>query len=138
MSDKNLTILIIATIALFFGTYFSYLYLSDKGRSVKEEVSIEKKEKKVDPRFTVTLTGCSRVSDRTEIRGVVRNTGTVELRYFTVKSIFKNKVGRIIETGVIYAVREKPLKPGESVDFYGRSTVSNVWKCNAEALDWWS
>lgn len=138
MSNRNITILIVVTIILVFGVYFYFLYFQDNGQAEQIGASVPKKEEKTDPRFRVTLTGCARVRDRTELRGVVRNTGTVDLRYFTVKSIFKNKDGRIIEIGTIYVIKEKPLKPGESVNFQAMSKVSNVSKCNAEALDWWS
>lgn len=138
MSDKHLFQLISVVVLLFFSVYFAFLYL---GRDKQvPEIANEKEEsiEKPNPNLRVLLSACKRVKDKTEVSGRVINTGNVDLRYVTVQSLFKDKNNRIIERGVIFVVKDVPLPPGESVDFRGLSKRTNVQKCNAEPLDWWS
>lgn len=137
MSTHNLTLLIIAAIILFFGSLFLHLHFKQESRPASPETEILTEPEKAQPRVSVLVTGCSRMIDRVVVSGVVNNIGIDDLGFVTVKSIFKNQNNLIIETGIIYAVKEKPLKPGESVEFQGISKTSNVRKCNVEALDWW-
>ncbi|MDH5737090.1 MAG: DUF2393 domain-containing protein [Gammaproteobacteria bacterium] len=137
MSDKHLLVTIIAVVVTFFGVFFLMLDKKDDKVLVDALTDTEKADKP-QPGLRVVMTGCSRVQERTEVSGKVVNTGNVDLKFVTVQSIFKDEHNRVIEKGVISVVRDKPLAPGESITFRGRSTRSNVHKCNAEPLDWWS
>ena len=67
----------------------------------------------------------------------IENVGTVDLHYVTVKSIWKNAAGMVIETNEIYALSNGALAPGDRKEFHDVTDLTTAARCNAEPIDWW-
>jgi hypothetical protein len=100
---------------------------------------VQQSEPKRISRVRAVVGDCSRIGNRTRLQGSVRNTGNTTLGLVTVQSLWKNKDGLVLGTGVVFVVNQSnPLEPGDSRDFEDVTQLSNVTKCNVEPLDWGS
>lgn len=136
MSDKAITILIGLVLAVFLGSVVVHNMTQEPAPVVKPEQVVPGPSRR--PMAKAILTRCQRVNDHVEMSGYVENTGTVELTYVTVQSIWKDANGRVLERGVVYAVDNTSLKVGEKREFTDSTDRPRVAKCNVETLDWWS
>jgi hypothetical protein len=72
------------------------------------------------------------------LAGYVENTGNTDLSFVTVTALWKDKNALVIETAVIYVVKDVILKPGERREFEASAEKSRAARCNVELLDWWT
>jgi hypothetical protein len=57
----------------------------------------------------------------------------------TVQSIWKDKHGTVVDTGLVYVLSEESvLQPGETKTFMDTTELRNIARCNVRALDWWA
>ncbi|MDZ7685912.1 MAG: hypothetical protein U5O39_13645 [Gammaproteobacteria bacterium] len=64
------------------------------------------------------MTECNRdAARRLYMKGVIVNSGTQDLRYVTVRSIWKNRVGLEVGGETFYALAGTVLRPGEQQPF---------------------
>ena len=84
------------------------------------------------------MSSCERIHDRTQLRGYVENTGNTDLSFVTVTAMWKDMNGLVIESAIIYAVRDLALAPGERREFEASSEKNRAARCNVELLDWWA
>lgn len=138
MSNRGLTALIIVVIALAFSFLLYRTWFVAEPSPEQSGPAEAVKDEARKPRIRVVMTRCARVAGRTELEGYVENTGTVTLRFVTVQSLWKDENGLIVGTDVIYVVSNDTLEPGERRTFRDVTRLSNVRKCNARPLDWWS
>lgn len=138
MTNRALTALIIGVLIVVLGGLWYRAWQLERPARGPGQNAREEPEAKRRPQVRVEMTRCRRVYGRTEMEGYVENIGTVDLQYVTVQSIWKDSVGRIIGTDVIYVVTEESLKPGERRAFHDVTPMSNAARCNARPLDWWS
>ena len=90
------------------------------------------------PGVRARMSSCERIHDRTQLQGYVENTGNTDLSFVTVTAMWKDKNGLVIESAIIYAVRDKVLAPGERREFEASSEKDRAARCNVELLDWWA
>ncbi len=138
MSNRALAALIVIVVLLVLGGLLYRAYFMDEAVEPGVLAPTEEKSEQRRPRVKVVVTACRRVYGRTEMEGYVENTGSVDLRFITVQSVWKDANGVIIDTDVIYVVNEEILKPGERKSFHDVTRRSAAEKCNARPLDWWS
>jgi hypothetical protein len=120
---------------LLFGGYVA----PDLQKNGNGTTEVQQSEPKRVSRVHAVVGSCSRIGNRTRLRGSVRNTGNATLGLVTVQSLWKNKDGLVLGTGVVYVVNQSdPLEPGDSRDFEDVTLLSNVTRCNVEPLDWGS
>ncbi len=83
------------------------------------------------------LTECNKDRVRIEAKGYIENTGNVDLRFVTVKVIWSNSYGLVVEENQFYALNDEVLAPGEKRSFTDVTDRSTVTQCNVEPVDWW-
>ncbi len=93
---------------------------------------------KKQPGVRARMSSCERIHDRTQLRGYVENTGNTDLSFVTVTAMWKDMNGLVIESAIIYAVRDLALAPGERREFEASSEKNRAARCNVELLDWWA
>jgi len=88
---------------------------------------------------SATLTECNRneSNNRTRAKGYITNTGNVDLHYVTVKVLWLNNSGLVVEADETYALNDKILTPGQSKTFTADTTRMTAVECNVETIDWW-
>ena len=114
-------------------------YVQPDAQQKRDGTEVQQSEPKRISRVRAVVGDCSRIGNRTRLQGSVRNTGNTTLGLVTVQSLWKNKDGLVLGTGVVFVVSQSnPLEPGDSRDFEDTTQLSNVTKCNVEPLDWGS
>ena len=84
------------------------------------------------------LSECNkRPGAKTTAKGHITNVGNVDLHYVTVKLMWLNSVGLLVEAKETYALNNEILPPGESRSFIGFSQKASAVRCNVETVDWW-
>ena len=84
------------------------------------------------------LTECNRSrGTRTIAKGHITNIGNVDLHYVTVKVLWLNDSGLLVEANETYALNNDILPPGESREFIDVTQKVSAVKCNVETIDWW-
>ncbi len=131
-----LTLLILAVLAVGAVYVLISTHESDEPESVTgPEAEAEPARR---PGVGVSMEGCKRQGDIVVVIGHVENTGTVDLTHVTVRTIWKNKSGLVIRTGLAYAVDGTPLAPGEKRSFRDTTEGRLVETCKVEILDYWA
>ncbi len=139
MTDRKLTILIVAAVVLVLGT----IVVRNWPQSSEEDVALPEPEKfssepKRSTLVKAVLTECDkRPGARTTAKGHITNVGNVDLHYVTVKLMWLNSVGLLVEAKETYALNDEILPPGESRSFIGFSQKVTAVRCNVETVDWW-
>ena len=114
-------------------------YVHPEDRLKGDGTEVQQDQPKRVSRVSAVVGDCTRIGNRTRLQGSVRNTGNTTLGLVTVQSLWKNKDGLVLGTGVVYVVNQgNPLEPGDSRDFEDVTRLSNVTRCNVEPLDWGS
>jgi hypothetical protein len=137
MSDRAMNIAIILALGLLV-TYFVY------ARFFRPEVVViaEPVEEILVPDTRTAarakLSSCKRVQNRTQLTGYVENIGNTDLAFVTVTALWKDKNAMVIETAIIYVVKDVILKPGERREFEASAEKNRAASCNVELLDWWT
>jgi hypothetical protein len=73
------------------------------------------------------------------VEGHISNKGNVPVTMVTVQSIWKDKQGRVVDTGLVYVLSEDSvLQPGETKTFMDTTELRDIARCNVRALDWWA
>jgi hypothetical protein len=137
MNDRTLTALIVITVLAVVGWLVYRDNLEDEAldtRAPKAEVEIEKRTTHVHS----WLTDCNRSGNSRMIaNGLIRNAGTTDLHYVTVKVLWINAQGLLVEANELYALNNEVLKPGETVGFTDTTEKLSATQCNVESVDWW-
>ena len=137
MSNRAMIIAIMLALAALMG----YIVLE---RFVRSDVVVEMAPvaevlpSKKQPGVRARMSSCERIHDRTQLRGYVENTGNTDLSFVTVTAMWKDMNGLVIESAIIYAVRDLALAPGERREFEASSEKNRAARCNVELLDWWA
>lgn len=139
MTDQKLTILIVVVVVLVVGTivFRNWPQLSEEGSAlpVPEKSSSEPKRSTL---VKAVLTECNkRPGARTTAKGHITNVGNVDLHYVTVKLMWLNSVGLLVEAKETYALNNEILPPGESRPFMDFTQKVSAVRCNVETVDWW-
>ncbi|MBT5155244.1 MAG: hypothetical protein HOM44_14240 [Gammaproteobacteria bacterium] len=139
MTDQKLTILIVVVVVLVLGI----LVFRNWPQLSEEEFALPLPEKtssapKRSTLVKAVLTECNkRPGARTTAKGHITNVGNVDLHYVTVKLMWLNSVGLLVEAKETYALNNEILPPGESRSFIGFSQKVSAVRCNVETVDWW-
>ena len=139
MSDRKLTYLIACVVLLVVGTllYRDWAFVGVDHAALP----VQKKPSQIAKRSTMvkaTLTECNKRSGTgTLAKGHITNVGNVNLHYVTVKLLWLNSVGLLVETKETYALNNEILSPGESREFMDVTRKVSAVKCNVETIDWW-
>ena len=137
MSNRAMIIAIMLALAALMG----YIVLERFFRSdvvVEMAPVAEVLPSKKQPGVRARMSSCERIHDRTQLRGYVENTGNTDLSFVTVTAMWKDMNGLVIESAIIYAVRDVALTPGERREFEASSEKNRAARCNVELLDWWA
>jgi len=137
MSNRAMIIAIMLALAALMG----YIVLERFFRSdvvVEMAPVAEVLPSKKQPGVRARMSSCERIHDRTQLRGYVENTGNTDLSFVTVTAMWKDMNGLVIESAIIYAVRDLVLAPGERREFEASSEKNRAARCNVELLDWWA
>ena len=115
MTDRSMTILGVLLVVLAVGWLLSRAYLQPDVVRKGDGTELQQSEPKRISRVRAVVGDCSRIGNRTRLQGSVRNTGNTTLGLVTVQSLWKNKDGLVLGTGVVYVVNQSnPLEPGDS------------------------
>jgi hypothetical protein len=139
MTDRKLTILIVAAVVLVLGT----IVVRNWPQSSEEDFALPMQEKsssepKRSTLVKAVLSECNKRSGaKTTAKGHITNVGNVDLHYVTVKLMWLNAVGLLVEAKETYALNNEILPPGESRSFIGFSQKASAVRCNVETVDWW-
>ncbi|MBT6584858.1 MAG: hypothetical protein HON77_11195 [Gammaproteobacteria bacterium] len=139
MTDQKLTILIVVVVVLVLGI----LVFRNWPQLSEEEFALPLPEKtssapKRSTLVKAVLTECNkRPGARTTAKGHITNVGNVDLHYVTVKLMWLNSVGLLVEAKETYALNNEILPAGESRSFIGFSQKVSAVRCNVETVDWW-
>jgi len=137
MSNRAMIIAIMLALAALMG----YIVLERFFRSdvvVEMAPVAEVLPSKKQPGVRARMSSCERIHDRTQLRGYVENTGNTDLSFVTVTAMWKDMNGLVIESAIIYAVRDLALAPGKRREFEASSEKNRAARCNVELLDWWA
>ena len=139
MTDRKLTLLIVAALVLVLGTIVvrNWPQSSEEGFAspMQEKSSLEPKRSTL---VKAVLSECNkRPGAKTTAKGHITNVGNVDLHYVTVKLMWLNSVGLLVEAKETYALKNEILPPGESRSFIGFSQKASAVRCNVETVDWW-
>jgi hypothetical protein len=139
LSDRSIAILGASLVLVAVGWLLFRAYVTPDFQKIGNGIEVQQSEPKRVSRVNAVAGDCSRIGNRTRLQGSVRNTGNTTLGLVTVQSLWKNKDGLVLGTGVVYVVNQSdPLEPGDSRDFEDVTQLSNVTRCNVEPLDWGS
>ena len=138
MADRRLAFIIAVAVAIIIGTLSYRAYFpGGEVELVPLEVLEEAADKQRQTRVWAVLKECNRTGNRTEAQGYIENTGNVELNYVTVKVIWSNREGLVIEENELYALSNQPLAPGETRNFTDVTEKTTAAQCNVKPVDWW-
>jgi hypothetical protein len=139
LTDRSIAILSASLVLVIVGWLLFRAYEAPDFQKIGNGAEVQQSEPKRLSRVNAVVGDCSRIGNRTRLQGSVRNTGNTTLGLVTVQSLWKNKDGLVLGTGVVYVVSQNnPLEPGDSRDFEDVTQLSNVTRCNVEPLDWGS
>lgn len=139
MTDQKLTILIVVVVVLVLGI----LVFRNWPQLSEEEFALPLPEKtssapKRSTLVKAVLTECNkRPGARTTAKGHITNVGNVDLHYVTVKLLWLNSAGLLVEAKETYVLNNEILPPGESRPFIDFSQKVSAVRCNVETIDWW-
>ena len=137
MNERHLPLIAVASLVLIVLGYWFFSKPAPE-QAAPKMLDIPPVEK-VSTRVEATMTNCARRGDTTRVEGLVHNRGSIDVTRVTVQSIWKDGLGTVKSTGLIYAVAEGvKLKPGASVSFIDTTKQRGVERCNVRALDWWA
>jgi hypothetical protein len=139
MTDRKLTILIVAAVVLVLGTIAvrNWPQSSEEGFALPRQEN-SSSEPKRSTLVKAVLTECNKQPGaKTTAKGHITNVGNVDLHYVTVKLMWLNSVGLLVEAKETYALNNEILPPGESRSFIGFSQKASAVRCNLETVDWW-
>ena len=136
LSDKTLTLLILAVLVAGAGYLLFVNRTSNAPIAAPGPVTEPAPARR--PGVGVSMEACKRQGDIVVVLGHVENTGTVDLTHVTVRTIWKDKAGFVIRTGLAYAVDGTPLAPGERRGFRDTTEGRSVESCKVEILDYWA
>jgi hypothetical protein len=85
--------------------------------------------------YTGTTEGSS---DYIYLQGYLENRGDVSVKFVRVQLLWRNKEGKTVEVGEVFAVRDEPLAPGERASFEDSKKNYLIQKCGSKVLDWWA
>ena len=95
--------------------------------------------KVVKTRVDAVMTDCARRGSTTRVEGSIRNLGSIGVTRVTVQTIWKDELGQVKDTGLVYLVGEgEYLAPGAWMPFVDTTELRGVARCNVRALDWWA
>jgi hypothetical protein len=138
LSDKTLAIIIGLIVAMAFAVLWYRNHYVDRAVEPSSVVTrVPEAEAKRETRVKVRVLSCDRNYQRTEMRGVLLNTGNVELHYVRVRSLWKNDHAMVIGSDIFYALNGEVLAPEQQRPFVAVTELSTATRCNAEAVDWW-
>ncbi|MBO6655279.1 MAG: hypothetical protein JJ934_00215 [Pseudomonadales bacterium] len=139
MNDRLLTILIIIVVATVVGSlaYRNYFMNGEAEPEVLMGGDWEPIEEERVTAAWAKLTECTQKGSKIEALGYVENTGNVDLTYVTVKVIWSNRHGLIVEENEKYALNNETLAPGETKKFADTTNSLTATQCNVEPVDWW-
>jgi len=105
-------------------------------------ISVESPDEVVTPNTRTAarakVLSCTRVYNRIQLKGYVENIGNTDLSFVTVTALWKDENSRVVESAIVYAVKDMILSPGERSEFEASSEKSRAARCNVELLDWWT
>ena len=139
MTNQKLTILIVVVVAVVVGTLlyrdWPQSVVEDSAFTVPEKASSEPKR---STQVKAILTECNkRRGAKTTMKGHITNVGNVDLHYVTVKLLWLNSAGLLVEAKETYVLNNEILPPGESRPFIDFSQKVSAVRCNVETIDWW-
>jgi len=144
MTNQKLTALIAAVVIVVVGSLFYRTLLYQTGSVADPEASAPgtletlDTEPKRSTQVKATLTDCNRSQGaRTIAKGHITNIGNVDLHYVTVKVLWLNSSGLLVEANETYALNNDILPPGESREFVDVTRKVSAVTCNVETIDWW-
>ncbi len=141
MNDRNLTIAIVVAVIVVVGTlaYRAYFVEPESTEDISEEVAEVPLEETRRTAAWAKLTECNKADGKNliEAKGYVENTGNVDLNYVTVKVIWSNRHGLVVEETEMYALNNEVLPPGAKKEFTDVTEHPRVTQCNVEPVDWW-
>ncbi len=138
MKDRSLTILISAIVIIVVGVlvYRAYLMPAPLPEGTVTTEVLPYEEARETSAWAV-ISECRRSGGRTVATGIVENTGNVDLNYVTVKVMWINRAGLIVEENEMYALNNEKLAPGETKQFTDVTERTTVVQCNVEPVDYW-
>ena len=139
MTNQKLTILIVVVVVAVVGTLlyrdWPQSVVEDSALTVPEKASSEPKR---STQVKAILTECNkRRGAKTTMKGHITNVGNVDLHYVTVKLLWLNSAGLLVEAKETYVLNNEILPPGESRPFIDFSQKVSAVRCNVETIDWW-
>ena len=139
MTDRRLALVIAVVVVLILGTLVYRHYLpGDETKIVPATISEEDTGEKRRTRVYAELTECRKSGGgKTQAKGFIENTGNVDLNYVTVKVIWSNYEGLVIEENELYALSNHSLAPGETKSFTDVTEKTTAEQCNVKPVDWW-
>jgi hypothetical protein len=139
LTDRSIAILGASLVLVAVGWLLFRAYVTPDFEKNGNGTEVQQSEPKRVSSVKAVVGDCSRIGNRTRLQGSIRNTGNTTLGLVTVQSLWKNKDGLVLGTGIVYVVNQSdPLEPGASRDFEDVTQLSNVTRCNVEPLDWGS
>jgi hypothetical protein len=139
MTSQNLSFLITVVVVLVVGTLVYRTWpATDAGNSGLTIPGNRNEEAERSTQVKAILTECNRSQGaRTIAKGHITNIGNVDLHYVTVKVLWLNSTGFLVEANETYALNNEILPPGESREFIDVTRKVSAVKCNVETIDWW-
>jgi hypothetical protein len=139
MTSQNLSFLITVVVVLVVGTLVYRTWpTTDTGNSGLTIPVNRNEEPERSTQVKAILTECNRSQGaRTIAKGQITNIGNVDLHYVTVKVLWLNSTGLLVEANDTYALNNEILTPGESREFIDVTRKVSAVKCNVETIDWW-
>lgn len=139
MTDQKLTIMIVVAVMLVVGTLlyrdWPKLGVEESALTVPEKTVSEPKR---STQVKAILTECNkRPGAKTMAKGHITNVGNVDLHYVTVKFLWMNSAGLLVEAKETYVLNDEILPPGESRPFVDFTRKVSAVRCNVETVDWW-
>ena len=143
MTNQKLTVLIAVVVVLVVGTLlYRTLYSKSSGAAADHSTLgiLERldSEPERSTQVKAVLTECNRnQGGRTIAKGHITNIGNVDLHYVTVKVLWLNLTGLLVEANETYALNNEILPPGKTREFMDVTRKVSAVKCNVETIDWW-
>ena len=139
MTNQKLTALIASLVVLVVGTLlyrdWPQLRAEDSSLPVPEKSASEPQR---STQVKATLTECNkRPGAKTSAKGYITNVGNVDLHYVSVKLLWLNSAGLLVEAKETYVLNNEILPPGESRQFMDFTQKVSAVRCNVETIDWW-
>lgn len=139
MTNQKLTVLIAFAVVLVVGTLlyrdWPQLRAEDPILPVPENAGSEPKR---STQVKARLTECNkRPGGKTSAEGLIINVGNVDLHYVSVKILWLNSAGLLVEAKETYVLNNEILRPGDKRQFTEFTQKVSAVRCNVETIDWW-